>query len=327
MQDNWRRVVTLNEGYAMVVTDLHGDWDLYEQYRDLFLRQYEAGKLHYLIFAGDVIHREARATLDHSLKMVLDIMALQQAYPGQVIYLCGNHEMPHIYHVTLAKGDFVCTSRFEAALGSHRSVVMALFDRLPFFVRTAAGVSITHAGAAAELSVLQNCQTIFTYNHQEVFDRVVQLLQGQDLEALRRGVSKLTHESYRGLAERFLAVSQETDPRYNDYLIGILASNDPAFQLLWATLFTRCEQQYGLGDYAIFVEALLQALSQGFQPQQFLVAGHINSPGGYQIVSAQHLRVASGKHALPATSACYLVFNVAQPIATMHQLANQLQRL
>jgi hypothetical protein len=327
MQNNWRRVISLHEGRAMVVTDLHGDWDLYRRYRDLFLKQCQAGNLQYLIFSGDVIHRESRPGLDHSLEMVLDIMALQQAYPDQIIYLCGNHELPHIYHVTLAKGDFVYTSRFEAKLGEHRTAVMKLFNKLPFFVRTAAGVSITHAGAAAELSVPQNCQTIFNCDHEQVFERVAQLLKDQDLATLRSGISKLAGNPYDVLAKKFLAVSQDTDPRYNDYLIGILAGNDPLFQLLWATLFTRCEHQYGVGDYAIFVEALLQALSENFKPQQFLVAGHINVSGGYQLIAQQHLRIASGKHALPPKSACYLVFNVAQSITSLNQLTNQLQWL
>ena len=31
------RLRTLTEGRAMVVTDLHGDWELYSKYRDYFL--------------------------------------------------------------------------------------------------------------------------------------------------------------------------------------------------------------------------------------------------------------------------------------------------
>jgi hypothetical protein len=69
-----------------------------------------------LIFTGDLIHRESPTVPDHSLEIVLDVLALQATYGEAVIYLCGNHELPHIYGFGLSKGAVEYTPGFEAAL-------------------------------------------------------------------------------------------------------------------------------------------------------------------------------------------------------------------
>jgi len=38
------RLWSLDAGVAMVVTDLHGDWDLYARYRDRFIELHAAGR-------------------------------------------------------------------------------------------------------------------------------------------------------------------------------------------------------------------------------------------------------------------------------------------
>ena len=71
-----QRVVDLNAGLAMVVTDLHGAWDVYRRLRDLFLSQQAKGAVDHLVLCGDLIHSEGTEEVDASLDMVLDIMAL-----------------------------------------------------------------------------------------------------------------------------------------------------------------------------------------------------------------------------------------------------------
>ena len=72
--------------------------------------------------------------------------------------------MPHIYGVSLAKGDIEFTPRFEHVLGDHRARVLAFFESLPFYVRTAAGVMLAHAGPAHEASpnMSRRCVTSIT---------------------------------------------------------------------------------------------------------------------------------------------------------------------
>ncbi len=317
------RLWSLEAGVAMVVTDLHGDEDAYRRYRDRFVDLQAKGQADCLIFTGDLIHRENPVEPDKSVEIVLDVIALQAHYGQAIIYLCGNHEMPHIYGISLAKGDKVYTPTFEAALSSsqRRTEVISLFDSLPFYVRTRAGVTLTHAGAPAASADPTTAPQIFNWSHQSLLAQADQTLATEDAAALRSGYAKLQHAPYDLLAQHFLAVSSPTDPRYNDLLRGFLVGNVPLFnQLLWPALFTRCEQEYGLADYRIFLDALLQELSQGFYPQQVLVAGHMTIRGGYQVVAQRHLRLASAHHATPREAGHYLLFDVARPVQRVEDL-------
>ena len=61
-----KRVVDLEAGIAMVVTDLHGDWDAYRRYRDKFLTLRANGRADYFILTGDLIHHEGMEDEDKS---------------------------------------------------------------------------------------------------------------------------------------------------------------------------------------------------------------------------------------------------------------------
>jgi hypothetical protein len=175
------------------------------------------------------------------------------------------------------------------------------------------------------MSVVENCQRIFNFNYEEIFSKVDQILQSKDLNVLRNAMARFSGEPYHVQAQSYLAVKGKDDPRYNDLLRGFIASSDPDFGLLWAALFTRCEKEYSLSDYRIFLKALLQALSENFTQQNILVAGHINVKNGYQIVGDSHFRLASGKHAQPLKSAKYLIFDVSQPIRSAQSLTKGLK--
>jgi hypothetical protein len=111
------RVHNLDDGAAMVITDLHGDYDAYCRYRDRFFQLHAEGRADFLIFCGDLIHAEGTGGPDGSLAIVRDILALEERLGDRLIYLLGNHELPHIYSFALAKGDQVLTSAFEQAMG------------------------------------------------------------------------------------------------------------------------------------------------------------------------------------------------------------------
>src|SRR6476619_3190252 len=111
------RVVDLDTGTAMVVTDLHGAWDVYRRLRDIFLSELEKGAVSHLVLCGDLIHSESTEEYDASLDIVLDVMHLQtELGKNKITMLLGNHELPHIYGLTLAKGAVEYTPRFEASL-------------------------------------------------------------------------------------------------------------------------------------------------------------------------------------------------------------------
>jgi hypothetical protein len=99
--------------------------------------------------------------------MILQIMKLQAEFgPTNVIMVLGNHEMPHIYGVTLIKGAIEFTPRFEHALVAHRESILAFFASLPFYVRTAAGVMLSHAGPSIE--VIGQADALRCFDHEAI---------------------------------------------------------------------------------------------------------------------------------------------------------------
>ena len=162
------RLWSLDAGTAMVVTDLHGDWPAYQRYRDRFVDLQAKGQVDYFILTGDVIHSEAPEQPDRSVEIVLDLIALRETYDQAVIYLCGNHELVHLYGLPLSKNGQEYTAPFEQALSRSggRAEIMALFDELPFFLCTRAGVSLTHAGASAPLADPGQASQLLEWSHQ-----------------------------------------------------------------------------------------------------------------------------------------------------------------
>lgn len=308
-----QRVVSLEAGVAMVVTDLHGDWDAYRRCRDRFADLSAHGQADYYILTGDLIHGEGPPHSDRSLDILLDVLALQRALGDRLIYLLGNHELPHIYGITLQKGDRLYTPDFEAAMDKHRAAILSLFESLPFYVRTRAGVSICHAGASSGVGRL------FDYSHRRVLDEAAASAPVDRRPSLRAGIAKLSGARYEDLARYYLAVLGPDDPRYDDLLMGNLAQALPAFEALWMAFFTYNEREYGDRYRAILADTL-QELSAGFHRQEVMVTGHLACRGGYTVVNEQQLRLASGAHAYPRQSARYLLLDVARPVHLAEEL-------
>ena len=166
---------------------------------------------------------------------------------------------------------------------------------------------------------------MFTWNHQEKLAEANTLLANQNLDGLRRAYTHLSQaESYDALARHYLAVADTHDLRYNDLLRGFMATTSTDFQYMYSAIFTKCEQEFGTSDYTRILSTLLQHLSVGYVPQQVLVAGHMTTQGGHQIIAKKHLRLASGSHAIPREAGLYLVFDTARPIVKAADLRTNL---
>lgn len=317
----WQRVVDLEQGLAMVVTDLHGDWDAYQRYRDRFLSLRSQGSADYFILTGDLIHTYGgSAEDDQSLEIVLDVIALKAQLGDRLIYLLGNHELPHIYTITLQKGDDLFTPRFEAAMGEHRSQIITLFDSLPFYVRTKAGVTVCHAGATAAISSQNSLERLFNFSHQRVLQEAVKSITAVERPFLMRAIREANNMTYYEMVRTYFAINGLDDPRYDDFLIGTVASSHPEFELLWSALFNRNEYEYGQHGYGLFLSHMLQALSTDFYPQRVLVAGHIDCKGGYELIGEQQLRLASAGHAGPRQAGLYLLLDTSKPVKRARDL-------
>ncbi len=305
----------------MVVTDLHGAWDAYVRYRDRFLHMLEQGGVDRLILCGDLIHSEGPAHSDRSLDMVLDVIRLQERYGAErVVMLLGNHELPHLYSMPLSRGAVDYTPRFERALVAAgeevRARVLAFFDGLPFFVRTAAGVMLSHAGASPVAALPRNRQRLATFCHQELIRQVDAHLAGRDAEELRQTYNWMTGADYDEDVRYYLGISDSEHPRYGDLMrLLVLNRSDVDFNLLWETFFTRNERDVGEDMYHEVLARFLQVWSEGAPaPQQVLLTGHIAVLGGHQIVAERQLRLASWAHAHPHEAGVYLLLDCAAPV-------------
>ena len=311
-QQQWNRVFSLSEGQAMVVTDLHGDWDAYQRYRDTFLQLNASGQADTLILNGDMIHATAPPEQDKSIEIVLDIIRLKKELGERIIYVLGNHEIPHIYSITLQKGDDLFTPRFEFALREHREKIVSFFRTLPFYVRTPGGISICHAGASTALGETNGVERLFNFSHQTILDRTRAQITKEERPDLVRAMRRMHGRTYNEMSRKWFAVTGLDDPRYDDFLVGTLATSDEDFELLWPAMFSRNEKEYGNSSYQVLLSTLLQSLSEGYERQTVLITGHIDVRGGYKIVNRRQLRLASAKHASPREAGLYLLFNTQE---------------
>ncbi|MBN1200217.1 MAG: metallophosphoesterase [Anaerolineae bacterium] len=324
------RFLTLTNGIAMIVTDLHGDRDAFNRCLNLYNTMRKRGDAQYLVFLGDLIHGNDSPRDDDSLGIVLDLIAVRQALgEDSVIVLLGNHEMPHIYGVSLARGNIEYTPRFEHALGAHREQVLSFFESLPFYVQTTAGVLLSHAGPA--LDSLWHVDTLRHFDHRAILDEADAVLQQADekgdLDNLYRHFQASYRAPYREIAYRYLAVRDPDDPRYPHLLRAFIVSNQSReFQILWNALFATNER--GLTDTAYLTgcQRFLDAFSAGAPaPQRVAVSGHIATPAGHQIVNDHHLRLSSAAHAHPRKAGEYLLLDCAKPVQTATDLLGRLR--
>lgn len=316
-----RRVLNIEQGRIMVVTDLHGDYPVYRLYRDRFLSLRAKGRADILLFCGDIIHSEGDEDEDGSLEIMLDILRLRRELGEGLMMLLGNHEMPHLYGITLGKGRKIYTPRFEMTMGRHRPDIVAFYEGLPFYIRTRAGVSVAHTGASRAAANARIFATLADYSHAEELAKVDDMLNGQDRASLREGLAKFNGQSYDEMVLESLGPEGMSPERYDEILYGacVSAISDP-FQHLWEALFNFNEREYGRSYYGSVLELFLRNLSNDYVAQVFLVAGHVPVVGGHAIVANRQLRLASWAHATPPEAGEYLLFDAARQIHRMEEL-------
>lgn len=315
------RVVNLDSGRVMVVTDLHGAYSVYARYRDRFLDLRARGEVDILLVCGDLIHSEGPVNQDGSVELVLDIVRLQRELGAGVITLLGNHELPHVYGMTLMKGEHLYTPGFEKAMTeSQRAVILPFFESLPFYVRTHAGVSVAHAGACLAARSRDIWNGLLQYAHADELAKAEAALLAEDRASLRAELGKLHHATYRHLVAQYFGLTDPAHPRYDDFLRGAFVSMvSPMFPHFWEALFTRNEYE----DAQVYPEILtdfLARLSEDYAPQRWLVSGHIKVRGGHALIAGRQLRLASWTHATPNEAGQYLLFDAATPIMSAADL-------
>jgi hypothetical protein len=330
---SYKHVLDLDTGTALVTTDLHGAGAVYDHLRDTFLRLHKQGVVNRWIICGDLIHSSGPEEDDASLRMLLDVMHLQDTMGREtVILLLGNHEMPHIYGITLSKGTITFTPRFEQALTAldhqskihyRRRDVMAFLRRLPFYVRTKAGVTLTHAGAALPLATANLVEVILDFDHDALLKLADDRMRAKyDVFALK------TNARYLAQAASELAIEGPYDPRLPEFARAIVVSQTcEDFHLLWDVLFARNETDgTALSNYRQTMRRALEQLSAcGPYEQRVFVAGHIGVDGGHKRVGLEQLRLASYSHAYPNEQGEVLLLNCETPVNYAEELVPHLR--
>lgn len=317
------RFLNVATGTIMVVTDLHGDGEAFKRCVDTFLAMREMGEADRLIFLGDIVHGYGLESEDASLTMIMRIMELRkQLGEDKVIMLLGNHEMPHIYGVSLAKGNMEFTPRFEWMLGKHRDTVIEFFKTLPLVVRTGAGVLLSHAGP--DDNSINRAERLRHFDHNVLLrDADQNLAQQSNLEEIYENYSQISGQSYEELSRKYLAVTGRDDPRYSHLMRALfIADRDHRFGVLWDFLFTQNERGLTNAAYELICQRYLDTMGRGAPTEQRVcVSGHIVVPqGGYQIINERHLRLASAAHARPREEGRYLMLDTKQPIRRAEDL-------
>ena len=325
-----KRLILLS-GTAFVVTDLHGAWEPYARLRDTFLELHARGEADMFVLCGDLIHVTSDDQPDASLAMLRDVMRLQAGMgPERVVMLLGNHELPHIYSIPLAKGDMVFTPAFEkalATLGSERAAVIDFLAGLPYYAYTPGGVVLSHGGAAPELRDAETFGHLLMADHQHLLATVDERLHEFGYDEARSQYERIMKVSYNKEAREMLAVSGPSDPRYHDLLRGTLASSDNyEFDLIWAALFTRNEQDMGVPAYNDVVRRFLTVFSEVVDTEmRVLVGGHIVTRGGYALIGEQKLRLSSYAHARPNEAGLYMLLNTEKRVRIAADLIGSLR--
>ena len=338
------RLIELPNGVLMASTDLHGHWNAYAALKDRFIAGRRDGTIDRWLLCGDLIHTSDGETAnDHSLAMILDLMALQAEYGAdRVMMLCGNHEFMHIFPIPISKGGIEFTPHFEACiadldrhpqLGYRRADVIRFLESLPLYAVTGAGVMFAHAGVAPQINTPQAALRLLNLDFAAFNTDADEMLMRYDLpDARTRYAQKMQYGSYDALVKRYLAVTDPTDPRYDHLLRAFVYNSDPTFAVLWEALFNRNEQELPNDmrraiAYPKWVDQFLQAVSAHVphMPPQVLASGHIVVQGNHEVVDDFHLRFASYEHARPREAGAYLLLDCARPVEDAEALAKLLR--
>ncbi|MFH0832585.1 MAG: metallophosphoesterase family protein [Candidatus Aenigmatarchaeota archaeon] len=150
-------------GRLILVTDLHGDIDLFKRIMEKSKLMMNLGMGNYFVCCGDFIHSYGKR--DKSIELVETMIHLKSRYPKNVFILLGNHEWSHIIKTPVFKGDRNLYREFLDLMGikfefKHEEKMKEytrFFKSLPIAVK-ASNLFVSHAAPdkLIELSDFKN---------------------------------------------------------------------------------------------------------------------------------------------------------------------------
>jgi serine/threonine-protein phosphatase PP1 catalytic subunit len=161
------------KGRLLVVSDLHGNYNDYEAYINLW--DSEDPDFH-IVFLGDLIH--SPYFNDKSIEILDDVIEKDKKYSNFHVLL-GNHEWAHITHTDIFKDYENQREGFEHLISYKKGFIepsiteyIRFFKTMPFFVKTANGLFLSHAGPSKKVKSIDDFEGIFDgdYNNPILYD-------------------------------------------------------------------------------------------------------------------------------------------------------------
>lgn len=220
-----------------------------------------------LVFLGDLVHGY-NAKTDKSIDIVLQMMHMGANRHGSCIhFLMGNHELAHVYHWALKKGNWDFTTGFERKMGKRRAEIVHFFEKLPIGIATLGGVFLHHTGASP----------VYANGYLTSVGLPGAFLCQMDHAKIKAKLGLDINES-----------------RFN-LEIGRTVSELHEGKTIWETWMNGNEMQYGV-QYSAFLNQMLAyySIHTGID-LGILVTGHIGVDTGVELVAGRQIRLCSGQ--------------------------------
>jgi len=265
------RIVDIFDSKLMIVSDIHGNKHDFDRVMNRFYHFKKKGEVDQLVFLGDIVHSfnyKKDASID-ILNVLIEKGANEEG--SGLLCLLGNHELVHLFHIPLRKGNWEFNKGLEWKMAKEREKYHRFFCDMPIALRTQGGVLINHTGAGP------------FYNEQRLLDC------GLDRAILREW-------DYQGVTDNLFSevVILQMSHKYQPEL-GYQLMETRIGEVLWETFMNGNELQYDVIQYERYVSELLNYHSWDRlnTPMQLVVSGHIGEEWGASVVGEKQLRICS----------------------------------
>lgn len=257
------RLIRISSGKILFASDLQGVLYDFEQVLLKYAELRREGEADFLVFGGDVIHAYPGYD-DDSLHLLERLMSISEEDPS-IIYLMGNHELAHVLHWRLRKGQLDFTEELESRMGGAREEFIRFLSDRPFGLMTRGGVMMLHTGPSELLGSLK-------LNEEADLELWDWFWNVDFHKTLPNGPTPL----------------QVFDPEFGRKLLTYRHG-----RILWEAFMNKNEYQYD--DYSNILRRYL-ANFQGLV--SYLVSGHIPVSSGAKNLYERQLRICSGYGAI-----------------------------
>ena len=148
-------------GRLIVVSDIHGNLEDYNRYVNLWD---ENDPDFHIVFLGDLIH--AVGDDDKSIEILDD--AIEKSECPNFHTLLGNHEWAHIVNSEIYKNGEDLIRKFENLVSYRKGFIepsltnyIKFFKTMPYFVKTANGLFLSHSGPSYKVKSIEAFNKIF----------------------------------------------------------------------------------------------------------------------------------------------------------------------